>query len=155
MAQLMRTSNPALSDKAFQGPEIRYGGGYSQITERMTLNGTVNKTGILLVLAILTAGWTWHLFGVERDIAAVTPWMDAQCTIDNSQFCTIASAGPAVEIPPSDPEGRSVRDDYEGRDDPGNATGRRRKFPPASQRIDVFTTTLIFDADHARCAAAR
>jgi uncharacterized YccA/Bax inhibitor family protein len=75
MAQMMRTSNPALNDKVFQGPEIRYGGGYSQITERMTLNGTVNKTGILLVLAILTAGWTWHLFGVERDIAAVTPWM--------------------------------------------------------------------------------
>jgi uncharacterized YccA/Bax inhibitor family protein len=28
----------------------------------MTLNGTVNKTGILLVCAIATAAWTWHLF---------------------------------------------------------------------------------------------
>ena len=26
----------------------------------MTLNGTVNKTGILLLCAIATAAWTWH-----------------------------------------------------------------------------------------------
>jgi len=37
----------------------------------MTLNGTVNKTGILLVCAIATAAWTWHTFLQSRDIADV------------------------------------------------------------------------------------
>jgi hypothetical protein len=27
----------------------------------MTLEGTVNKTGILLLCAVATAAWTWHL----------------------------------------------------------------------------------------------
>ena len=54
MANLMRTSNPALSDRAFRGEGIALG-------EAMTLNGTVNKTGILLVCAMATAAWTWNL----------------------------------------------------------------------------------------------
>ena len=43
--------------------------------DRMTLNGTVNKTGILLLCAIATAAWTWHLFLPEHDMAAVAPLM--------------------------------------------------------------------------------
>jgi uncharacterized YccA/Bax inhibitor family protein len=43
----------------------------------MTLSGTVNKTGILLVCAIATAGWTWHLFLQSRDFAEVAPLMMA------------------------------------------------------------------------------
>lgn len=54
MAQLMRTSNPALNDRAFRGEGIAYG-------DAMTLNGTVNKTGILLVCAFASAAWTWNL----------------------------------------------------------------------------------------------
>jgi uncharacterized YccA/Bax inhibitor family protein len=76
MPQLMRTSNPALGDKTFQGlPGTRYGGYPGDLTERMSLNGTVNKTGILLVCAFATAGWTWYQFLQSRDIATVTPWM--------------------------------------------------------------------------------
>ena len=41
----------------------------------MTLNGTVNKTGILLVCAIVTAGWTWFQFMQSRDAGDVMPWM--------------------------------------------------------------------------------
>jgi len=55
MPQLMRTSNPALSDKAFQGLPGALG-------EGMTLTGTVNKTGILVLCAIAGAAWTWHDF---------------------------------------------------------------------------------------------
>ncbi|MDR3663246.1 MAG: Bax inhibitor-1/YccA family protein, partial [Mycobacterium sp.] len=40
---------------------------------RMTLNGTVNKTGLLLLCAVGTASWTWHLFLQSRDLAAVSP----------------------------------------------------------------------------------
>ncbi len=54
MAELMRTSNPALNDRAFRGVGVAYG-------DTMTLNGTVNKTGILLVCAFASAAWTWNL----------------------------------------------------------------------------------------------
>lgn len=54
MADLMRTSNPTLNDKAFRGLPGALG-------ETMSLEGTVNKTGILLLCAVATAAWTWHL----------------------------------------------------------------------------------------------
>jgi uncharacterized YccA/Bax inhibitor family protein len=71
---LMKTSNPALGDNTFRDVS---GGQYGIIdaTGRMTLSGTVNKTGILLLCAIAAAGWTWHLFLQSHDIADVTPWM--------------------------------------------------------------------------------
>jgi uncharacterized YccA/Bax inhibitor family protein len=50
----MRTANPALNDKVFRGLPDALG-------ETMTLEGTVNKTGILLLCAVATAAWTWHL----------------------------------------------------------------------------------------------
>ncbi len=50
----MRTANPALNDKVFRGLP-------STLGETMTLQGTVNKTGILLLCAVATAAWTWHL----------------------------------------------------------------------------------------------
>jgi uncharacterized YccA/Bax inhibitor family protein len=54
VADLMRTSNPALNDKVFRGIPGALG-------ETMTLEGTVNKTGVLLLCAVATAAWTWHL----------------------------------------------------------------------------------------------
>jgi uncharacterized YccA/Bax inhibitor family protein len=68
MAQLMRTANPVLSDKGFAG----FGG---VIGEKMTVQGTVNKTGILLLCAIASAAWTWHLFIQSQSPAAVLPWL--------------------------------------------------------------------------------
>jgi len=55
LPQLMRTSNPALNDQAFRGAGIAVG-------EPMTLQGTVNKTGVLLLCVIATAAWTWNIF---------------------------------------------------------------------------------------------
>jgi len=52
---LMRTSNPALNRNSFQAEGIGIG-------EQMTLSGTVNKTGILVVCAVAAAAWTWNLF---------------------------------------------------------------------------------------------
>ena len=54
MADLMRTSNPTLNGKVFRGFPVALG-------ETMTLEGTVNKTGILLLCTVATAAWTWHL----------------------------------------------------------------------------------------------
>ena len=69
---LFKTSNPALSDKTFQTLSGAQYGGIIDESTRMTLNGTVNKTGILLVCAIATAAWTWHGFLLSRDAADVT-----------------------------------------------------------------------------------
>ncbi|MGD0829407.1 MAG: Bax inhibitor-1/YccA family protein [Terracidiphilus sp.] len=72
---LMKTSNPALSDKTFENLSgARYGGFVDESTQ-MTLNGTVNKTGILLLCALGTAVYTWRLFLQSRDMADVAPWM--------------------------------------------------------------------------------
>jgi len=71
---LMKTSNPALSDKTFDAFSRAQYGGFAD-TERMTLSGTVNKTGILLLCAIATAGWTWHLFLQPDGMTAVAPLM--------------------------------------------------------------------------------
>ena len=50
----MRSSNPVLKDKVFQGP---FAAG-----ERMTMNGTIAKTGLLLLLTVVTGSWTWNRF---------------------------------------------------------------------------------------------
>jgi uncharacterized YccA/Bax inhibitor family protein len=73
---LMKTSNPALGENTFQAlSRTQYGGYGGDLTARMTLNGTVNKTGILLVCCIATAGWTWLQFMRSQDISDVYPWM--------------------------------------------------------------------------------
>ena len=66
MANLMRTSNPALNEKAFEG-QVALG-------EAMTLQGTVNKTGLLLLCVVATAAWTWGLSHSNTPEAAI-PWM--------------------------------------------------------------------------------
>ena len=71
---LMKTSNPALGDKTFSDLARAQYGGIAE-TERMTLSGTVNKTGVLLLCAMASASWTWHLFLQSRDMADVAPWM--------------------------------------------------------------------------------
>jgi uncharacterized YccA/Bax inhibitor family protein len=72
---LMKTSNPALSEGTFRNLASGQYRSLDDITSRMTLSGTVNKTGILLVCAIATAAWTWHLFLQSRDMADVAPLM--------------------------------------------------------------------------------
>ena len=53
----MRSGNPVLSDSTFldlSSGRVVSGGGNA-----MTLNGTVNKTGFLLLLSVLTAAFAW------------------------------------------------------------------------------------------------
>lgn len=66
MASLLRTSNPALNEKAFKG-QVAFG-------DAMTLQGTVNKTGLLLLCVVATAAWTWGLSHSNTPEAAI-PWM--------------------------------------------------------------------------------
>lgn len=64
----MRSSNPALNDKSFSDfpPEARTDGA-------MTLEGTVNKTGVLLSLCGASAVWSWRK--MMEDPAAAAPWI--------------------------------------------------------------------------------
>jgi uncharacterized YccA/Bax inhibitor family protein len=66
MPNPMRTSNPALNEKAFTG-QVALG-------EAMTLQGTVNKTGLLLLCVVATSAWTWGMAHSETPEAAI-PWM--------------------------------------------------------------------------------
>ena len=70
---LMKTSNPALGQNTFRDVAGSRFGGAIDVTSRMTVSGTVNKTGILLVCAFATAAYTWHLFTQSRDISDVAP----------------------------------------------------------------------------------
>src|SRR5580704_18253855 len=65
MASLMRTSNPALNEKAFKGQVA--------IGDAMTLQGTVNKTGVLLLCVVATAAWTWNIYTHSQNPEAVLP----------------------------------------------------------------------------------
>lgn len=52
----LQSNNPALSDKIFRRES-------SEITgETMTVRGTMNKFGFLLLMVIAGAAYTWHLF---------------------------------------------------------------------------------------------
>jgi uncharacterized YccA/Bax inhibitor family protein len=69
----MRSGNPALNQNTF----LDVGSG--QVVSRadgevMTLNGTVNKTGFMLLLLVATAAYPWSLFTPENP-GAVMPWL--------------------------------------------------------------------------------
>ncbi len=41
----------------------------------MTIQGTVNKTAIMLICLLLSAMWTWNMFYTSGSPSAVMPWM--------------------------------------------------------------------------------
>ena len=67
----MKTGNPTLSNDAFYAP------GWARGREMgMTVNGVIVKTGLLLLLTVLTAGWIWIKFSHESaNPAALNGWM--------------------------------------------------------------------------------
>ncbi|EED37703.1 membrane spanning protein [Stenotrophomonas sp. SKA14] len=54
----MRSGNPALSESTFL--DLASGSVMTSPGQVMTLNGTANKTGILLLLTVLTAAFAWN-----------------------------------------------------------------------------------------------
>ncbi len=71
---LMKTSNPALGQNTFSDfARSASGGNLVDASARMTLSGTVNKTGILLLCAVATAAWTWNSFMQTRDLSFAGP----------------------------------------------------------------------------------
>lgn len=54
----MRSGNPALKQDTFL--DLGTGTVVNGNSQAMSLNGTVNKTGLLLLLTVLTAAFAWH-----------------------------------------------------------------------------------------------
>ncbi len=67
MPGLFKTSNPALNAKTFENRFAIDG-------EAMTLQGTVNKTGLLLFCAAATAAWTWWLARAQPAAVPLCLW---------------------------------------------------------------------------------
>ena len=65
----MRTANPALNAETFKN--LAYG---ADRENAMTIQGTVNKTGILLALTLIAAAWTWNKFFASGTPESVAPW---------------------------------------------------------------------------------
>jgi len=70
----IRSANPALGADTFRGPSVARG------TAAMTVNGTVNKTAVCLLLLLATASWTWGLSVADpltgqSNPTAAAPWM--------------------------------------------------------------------------------
>jgi uncharacterized YccA/Bax inhibitor family protein len=57
----MRSSNPTLTEETFDRFAER--GHFADARDVMTVEGTANKTGILLLLTVLTASFTWGMVG--------------------------------------------------------------------------------------------
>jgi uncharacterized YccA/Bax inhibitor family protein len=67
----MRSSNPALPSTTFSSMR-----GTVDRSEGMTVQGTVIKTFLLLMVALMAAGWTWMKFYQAGGNGAVaTPWV--------------------------------------------------------------------------------
>jgi uncharacterized YccA/Bax inhibitor family protein len=85
MKTAFRSSNPALSSKSFGGfvgaRAAGVGAGVgspaalSAGAKPMTIQGTVDKTAILLAVVILTAIWPWKLFFDSRNPELLLPWL--------------------------------------------------------------------------------
>src|SRR5450432_1196329 len=66
MADILRSNNPVLKESVFAG-QVATG-------ESMTVQGTVNKTGALLLCVVGTSAYTWGL-GHSQTPEAAYPWM--------------------------------------------------------------------------------
>lgn len=66
----MRTANPALNAKTFERA-----GALTIPGEAMTLEGTVTKSALLILLLLLPATWMWGKIYTTPDPSAVMPWV--------------------------------------------------------------------------------
>lgn len=58
-----KSGNPVLGEKAFRGITLS-----GDSTERMTIQGTMNKTGLLMLLVLAGAYYTWNAFAKGQNV---------------------------------------------------------------------------------------
>jgi uncharacterized YccA/Bax inhibitor family protein len=72
MSMNLKTSNPVFAGKTYEATARRVGYGGSSITgASMTVSGTVNKAGILMLLVLATAMYTWNQFFTTGNASSV------------------------------------------------------------------------------------
>ncbi|HYO21637.1 MAG TPA: Bax inhibitor-1/YccA family protein, partial [Flavisolibacter sp.] len=64
---LFKGGNPAMSEKTFE--QVQYLDG-----DAMTVRGTMNKFGLMFIMLLGGASFTWSMF-YQAGPAAVMPWM--------------------------------------------------------------------------------
>ncbi|MFK8013022.1 MAG: Bax inhibitor-1/YccA family protein [Marinicellaceae bacterium] len=78
-----KSSNPAM--KAFEKTENLSLGPTDQFvadeSQRMTINGTINKTGVLVVLAMITGAWGWSKVGSSPQLLMPFFWTSLAVSI--------------------------------------------------------------------------
>lgn len=67
---LFKSGNPALGKETFTNVDEVFGS-----EDIMTLQGTVNKTGLLLLAVLVPAIYTWNLFATSMSLDAITPYL--------------------------------------------------------------------------------
>src|SRR5678809_859192 len=71
--QIMQSGNPALNKNTFL--DAASGAVFTRGDEAMTINGTVNKTGLLLILVLVGAMFSWGRFSGPDSLPAMLPLM--------------------------------------------------------------------------------
>jgi uncharacterized YccA/Bax inhibitor family protein len=66
----METRNPVLKSRTFSGYARPL-----ELGESMTIQGTVNKTGVLLLLAFASAAWVWRMFYTSGNPSSAGPYV--------------------------------------------------------------------------------
>ncbi len=69
----MRSGNPALGQNTFL--DIGSGRVVAGSADAMTLNGTVNKTGLMLLILLASASWTWSKYTGPESAGAIMPML--------------------------------------------------------------------------------
>jgi uncharacterized YccA/Bax inhibitor family protein len=69
----MRSGNPALGENTFL--DIGSGRVVSHGSDTMSLNGTVNRSGVLLALILVTAAFVWGKYEGPQSTGAILPWV--------------------------------------------------------------------------------
>ena len=87
---MMRSANPALNSKTFTSlPQVG--------VEPMTLQGTVNKTALLLICVLATAAWTWsranagEQIGLPVLIGAIGGFVVALVTVFKKEWSPVTA----------------------------------------------------------------
>ncbi|MFO7723887.1 MAG: Bax inhibitor-1/YccA family protein [Bacteroidales bacterium] len=67
---LFKSGNPALNENIFV-----IAGKAAKDNRVMTLQGTVNKTALLMMIVVFTSFYTWNLFMTTLDVARINPYV--------------------------------------------------------------------------------
>jgi len=91
----LKTSNPAFGQNTFNGSAVHVGYGQS-----MTISGTVNKAGMLMILVLASAAWIWNqdpaAVGGYAMIGAFGGFIAAMVTIFKKEWSPITAPVYAV-----------------------------------------------------------